>query len=97
MQSRFTLAHNVPIMKHLLAGKLRYLEDEEIAKAIVDGTYDIPPELDEATKYILQEIGNMGRETRKGEGHEINFTTEDFQTFWRKVSEWVTSSTTKQQ
>ena len=59
-------------MKHLLAGKLRYLEDEDIAKAIVDGTYDIPPELDEATKYILREIGNMGRKIRKGEGHEIN-------------------------
>ena len=27
-------------MKHLLAGKLRYLEDEDVAKAIVDGTYD---------------------------------------------------------
>ena len=74
-KSRFTLAHSAPIMKHLLAGKLRYLEDKEIAKAIVDGTYDIPPELDEATKYILREIGDMGREIRKGEGHEINFTT----------------------
>ena len=80
-KSRFTLAHNAPIMKHLLAGKVRYLEDEDIAKAIVDGTYEIPPELDKATKYILQEIGDMGRETRRGEGHEINFTTEDFQTF----------------
>ena len=78
------LAHNAPIMKHLLAGKLRYLEDESIAKAIVDGTYEIPPELDEATTYILWEIGDMGRETRKGEGHEITFTTEEFQTFWGK-------------
>ena len=34
-------------------------------------TYEIPPELDEATKYILQEIGKMGREIRNGEGHEI--------------------------
>ena len=91
-KSRFTLAHNAPIMKHSLAGKLRYLEDEDIARAIVDGTYDIPPELDEATRYILQEIGRMGKEIRKGEVHEITFTTEDFQTFWRKVSEWTTSS-----
>ena len=44
-------------MNQSLAGKLRYLEDEDIARAIVDGTYEIPPELDEATKYILQEIG----------------------------------------
>ena len=55
-------------MKHFLAGELRYLEDENIAKAIVYGAYDIPPELDEATKYILRETGNMGREIRKGEG-----------------------------
>ena len=55
-KSIFTLAHNAPIMKHFLAGKLRYLEDEDIAKAIVDGTYDIPPELDEATRHVLREI-----------------------------------------
>ena len=74
-------------MKHLLAGKLRYLEDESIAKAIVDGTCEIPPELDEATKYILREIREIGRVIRKGEGHEITFTTEGFQKFWRKVNE----------
>ena len=27
-KSRFTLNHNAPIIKHFLAGKLRYLEDE---------------------------------------------------------------------
>ena len=71
-------------MKHLLAGKIRYLEDEDIAKAIVDGTYDISPELDEATKHVLPEIGSMGREMKKGEGHEITFKTKDFQAFWGK-------------
>ena len=49
-------------MKHSLAGKHRYLEDGDIARDIVDGTYEIPPELDEVTKYILQEIGNISRE-----------------------------------
>ena len=77
-EARFTLAHNGSITKHSLAGELRYLEDEDVARAIVDGTYEIPPELDEATKYILQEIGNMGRKTRCGDGHEITITTEDF-------------------
>ena len=37
-EARFTLAHNAPIMKISLAGKLRYLEDEDVARAIVDGT-----------------------------------------------------------
>ena len=48
--------------------------------------------MDEATKYILQEIGNMGRKTRIGEGHKIVITADDFKTFWKRVSEWTTSS-----
>ena len=91
-EARFTLAHNAPIMKHSLAGKLRYLEDEDGARAIVDGTYEIPPELDKATKFIFQEIGEMGRKTKCGEGHEIIITTKDFQMFSKRVSEWTTSS-----
>ena len=63
-----------------------------MARAIVDGTYEIPPELDEATKFILQEIGDMGRKTKCGDGHEITIITEDFQMFWKRVSEWTTSS-----
>lgn len=33
------LAHSAPVMKHPIAKWLRYLEDKEVAKAIVDGTY----------------------------------------------------------
>ena len=57
--ARFTRAHKAPVMKNPLAKRLRYLEDEEVAKAIIEGTYEIPPELDDATRYILQEIGKM--------------------------------------
>ena len=64
-ETRFAPAHNAPIMKHSLAGKLRYLEDKNIAKAIVDRIYEIPPHLDEATKYILQEIGKMGKNNQR--------------------------------
>ena len=91
-EARFTLAHNAPITKHSLAEKLRYLEDEDVAMDIVDETYEIPPELDEATKFILQEIGEMGKKTKLCDGHEIIIATEAFQTFWKRVSEWTTSS-----
>ena len=74
-------------MKHYLVGKLRYLEDEDIARVIVDGTYEIPPELDETTTYIFQEMGNMGKGTRNSEGHGITITAKDFQTLWMRVSE----------
>ena len=78
-------------MKHSLAGKIRYLEDGDVARAIVDGTYEIPPELDESTKFTLQEIGEMGRKTKWGKGHEIITTTKDFQMFWKRISEWTAS------
>ena len=43
---RFKLAHKAPVTKHALANKFRYLEDEELAKSIVEGTYKIPTDLD---------------------------------------------------
>ena len=47
--------------------------------------------MDEATKYILQEIGNMGKKSRMREGQDIIITADDFRTFWKRVSEWTTS------
>ena len=91
-KTRFNLAHKAPIMKHALAKRLRYLEDEEIARAITEGTYDIPTDLDEPTKYILEEIGKMGMKIRNEEGAELVITPEDFKGFWKRVSEWTTSS-----
>ncbi len=46
---RFSLAHSTLIMWTLLGKQLRYLADEELAKAIIEGTFKIPAELDLAT------------------------------------------------
>ena len=56
----FTLARNTLIMKSLLDERLRYLSDESLARSIIMGTYDIPSDLDPATKLILEEIGKLG-------------------------------------
>jgi hypothetical protein len=45
---RFSLAHSAPIMTRLLGNGLRYLKDEELARSIITGTYDIPADLDPA-------------------------------------------------
>ena len=55
---RFTLARRAPI-ETMLPNKLRCLSDKDIAKSIIEGTYKIPTDLDEATQLILEEIGNM--------------------------------------
>ena len=85
MQIRFSLAHSAPIMSSLLGKQLRYLKDEELARSIITGTYDIPTNLDEATTLILKEIGKMGLKILNGEGQEIIITPAEFTQFWKKV------------
>ncbi len=46
----FSLAHIAPIMTTLLGERLRYLSDEALARSIIMGTYEIPSDMDPATK-----------------------------------------------
>jgi hypothetical protein len=89
---RFSLDHSTPIMSTLLGNRLRYLGDEELAKSIITGTFDIPADLDPATTLILKEIGKMGSKIMNGEGKEKNITQEDFIFFWKKVGEFTSLS-----
>ncbi len=89
---RFLLAHSAPIMKTLLGERLRYLSNEALARSIILGTYDIPSNMDPATKLILEEIGKLGVKIVNKEGHDIIITPEDFKCFWQKVNKFTSSS-----
>ncbi len=89
---RFSLAYSAPIMSTLLGEQLRYLKDEELARSIITGTYDIPTNLDAATTLILKEIGKMGQKILNGEGKDIIITPENFIQFWKKVGKFTSSS-----
>jgi hypothetical protein len=78
---RFSLAHSALIMKTLLGERLRYLSDESLARSIILGTYDIPSNLDPATKLILEKIGKLGIQIVNGEGNKIIITPGDFKCF----------------
>jgi uncharacterized protein YlzI (FlbEa/FlbD family) len=88
---RFSLAHSAPIMTTLLGERLRYLSEEALARSIIAGTYDIPSDMDPATKLILEEIGKLGMKIVNGEGSKIIITPEDFKQFWKKVKEFTSS------
>ena len=79
-------------MTTLLGEQLRYLSDEEIARQIITGTYDIPDDLDPATKLILEEIGRMGVKIVNEEGSEIEISPEEFKDFIKKIKEFTSSS-----
>ncbi len=89
---RFSLAHSAPIMSTLLGERLRYLKDEELARLIITGTYDIPTDLDVATTLIIKEIGKMGLKRMNGEGKVIVITPEEFIQVWKKVGEFTSLS-----
>ncbi len=89
---RFSLAHSTPIMSTLLGDQLRYLEDGELARFIISGTFDIPADLYPATTMILKEIGKMGLKIMNGEGNEIIITPAEFTFFWKRVGEFTSSS-----
>jgi hypothetical protein len=54
--------------------------------------YEIPLDMDPATKLILEEIGKLKVKLVNKEGTEIIITLEDFQRFWKKLGEFTSSS-----
>ena len=56
---RLQLAMDAPISSTDLLSKLVNLADTEIAQQIIEGTFDIPEEIDEVTAEFLEEIGLM--------------------------------------
>jgi hypothetical protein len=79
-------------MTTLPGERLCYLFDETLAHSIIMGTYDIPSDMDPATKLILEEIGKLGVKLVNGEGNKIIIMPDDFKHFWKKVNEFMLSS-----
>jgi hypothetical protein len=79
-------------MTTLLGECLCYLLDEALARSIIAGTYNIPADMDPATKLILEEIGKLGMKIVNGKGSKIIITPENFKRFWRVVKEFTSSS-----
>ncbi len=90
---RFSLAHSAPIMMTLLGERLRYLSNEALVQVIITKTYNIPSDMDPATKLIsLEEIGNLGVKLINGERMKIVIMPEDFKQFRKRVGEFTSSS-----
>ena len=82
---------DAPISSTELLHKLGNLADTEIAQQIVEGTFDIPDVIDEATAKILTEIGSMGIQLTNG-SVSIDITPEEFQQYWKRAREGTSSS-----
>ena len=74
--ARFQLAHSAKINKSSLSWKLGYLSDTDIAREMLEGTYDIPDDVDDVTHMVLTEISKLGMELVAGNGEKIVVTPE---------------------
>ena len=90
-ECRFQLAMDAPISSTDLIHQLGHLADTDIAKQIVEGDFECPEELDEATIAVLEEIGSMGVELSNGEICVV-ITPEEFRHFWGRAREGTASS-----
>ena len=83
---RFQLAMDAPISSTDLLEKLGNFAETEIAQQIVEGTFDIPDEIEKATAEILEEIGSMEIQLTNG-SVSIDITPEEFQQYWKRARE----------
>ena len=89
--NRFYLAEQAPICREPLRDDFGYLADTEVARQVLAGTYDYPPQFDAATREILQECAAI----RLQVGSRLVDTTLSTGTWkerWPKAREETSSS-----
>jgi hypothetical protein len=88
---RFQLANSTPICQGLLGEELGYLADTETAQQILNGRFELTPDIDDATGIMLEEIARIGAQLTNGE-IIIEITPDDFREYWRRAKETTSSS-----
>jgi hypothetical protein len=90
-RKRFYLAEEAPICSGLLRDAFGYNSVTPTAKAIQEGTYNYPPDFDEATKEILQECALIRLQVPKNSVSTI-INPVDWSNHWRSAREETSSS-----
>jgi hypothetical protein len=91
-RKRFYLAEEAPMCSGSLRGIFGYNSVTPIAKAILEGIYQYPPDFDEATKEILQECAFIHIRVPKN-SVTTTITPEDWTNHWHWAREETSSST----
>ncbi len=85
-QKRCNLAEDAPICKGALRGQFGYTATSPTAQPVLDGTYNFPSDIDEATKELFVEIAQIRSIIPPNLVTGI-ITREHWQQRWKKVKE----------
>ncbi len=91
-RKRFYLAKEAPLCSGPLQGSFGfgYNPVSPTAKMILDGTFEFPPNFDEATKEILQDSARIWITVPKN-SVETSISKEDWENHWRPTREETSS------
>jgi hypothetical protein len=90
-RKRFYLAEEAPLCSGPLRGQFGYNAITPTARAILAGTYQYPPEFDEATKEILKECAKIRLLIPK-DSVTTRITKDDWHRHWSMAKESTSSS-----
>ena len=91
LSERFRLAFTAPSCSGPLFNNIGFLGDTEAVQHILEGTYVFPAETDTATKLLLEEAA-ISYSKLSNEEVETYVTAEDFQYYWQRSNERISSS-----
>ncbi len=89
---RFHLTHSAHITKSSLEIKLGNLSDTDITRKLLDGTYDIPDDVDNVTVIVQKEITRLDIILWSSNVRMIIITPDDVRIYWKRVRENTGSS-----
>ena len=88
---KFYLAEEAPICQGVLRGEFGYSGVSSAAKAVLDGSYEYPEDMDEATKEIIKGVARIMLSVPKGSA-SYKITKENWQKKWARAKEETSSS-----
>ncbi len=90
-QKQYNLADEALICKGFLKGQFGYMSTLPMAKSVLDGSYDFPPDIDKATKELFEECAKIQSIVPANSVTGI-ISRERWQQQWKKVKEDTSSS-----
>ena len=88
---RYTLAGEAPICNENLFQDFGYLENTPVSNAVLDSTYKMPPESDQAMAELFAEIAKI-RTLIPKDSVSITITPSQWKRYWQVVNEETFSS-----
>ncbi len=85
-RKQYNLTKEAPICQGGLQGQFGYTLTLPTAKTVLDGTYDFPPDMDEATRELFDEIAQV-RTIVPSDSVMGMISRERWQQQWKKVKE----------